>query len=375
MGYGFVPNHLANAREVGTWSYVRHFPAWLVFTNVLRRILPVVVAGGGLRGLPLLLAPEVARTPSPPTQRTGPLPRLRLRPDGQRDGRVFGVRVEGSFAWPAHRQRLATEKFVMNRIPVRKTMRRLPWALVLAPALSCQHAKEPKPATHDPEAQRQLKSLDACGVTSRYLFTDRSPDVPTEQLPAIIFLGHPAPDIQPADHLALVRGKLDEPAVLIWSGLLDGMSRAELNTPVDDMSMWRRNAELFPRMVASYIEQLPIDRERVYLTGFSASGVHAWMLAYDRPELYAGVVVLSATASPVQIQKKLDRGVRLVTVVVRAEQDLRGTNRTVELTTCRRIEALNPHSKCILEDDQTHAGVKRRWAERLNYVLGLATGR
>ncbi len=254
-------------------------------------------------------------------------------------------------------------------------MRRLLCAPVLVAVLSCQHTKEPKRTTHVLEIQRQLQSIEVCGVTSRYIFTNRTHKTLAEKLPAIVFIGHPAADIQPADHFALVWGKLAEPAVLIWSGLLDGMSEAELNTPVDDESAWRRHSQMFPMMVARYIERLPIDPRRVYLTGYSASGVHAWMLAYDRPELYAGVVVLSATASPVQIQSKLDSSSQLVTVAVRAGRDLGDVNRALELWTGQRIEAMNPRSEWVLKDNETHAGVKRYWADYLNYILGFSNER
>ncbi len=235
----------------------------------------------------------------------------------------------------------------------------------------CQQATEAPPSTgREQEIERQTRSLRIGATTSYYVLSNASEGPTTEQLPAIIFIGHPAPDIHPIDHFSLAWGGFTEPVLLIWSGLLDGMTEAELNTPVEDEATWRRNSKRFPQLVDRYVEVLPVDAERIYLTGFSASGIHAWMLAYDRPELYAGVVAMSAAAHPPQIQENLESGARVVTVVVRADADLLDREtRDLEEKTGAIIDAANRHSRWILEEGQTHAGVKRHWPEHLNYIL------
>lgn len=43
-------------------------------------------------------------------------------------------------------------------------------------------------------------------------------------------------------------------------------------------------------MIESVVETYPIDRRRIYLTGFSMGGVGSWGLAIERPDLFAAVV-------------------------------------------------------------------------------------
>ncbi len=251
-----------------------------------------------------------------------------------------------------------------------KKMRILARLLLLLMVSGCRQHGGPELTVREHEIQPHIKPLRIGRTTAYYVFSNLHVGPKEERLPAIIFLGHPAPEIRPVNHFSLVWGKFREPVVLIWSGILDGLTEAELNTPVEDRKNWRRNSELFPKLVEQYVEALPVDPDRIYLTGFSASGVHAWMLAYDRPELYAGVVAMSAVAYPPQIQENLDSSARVVTVVVRAEQDLRNKeSRNLEGKTGSIIEARNPNSRWIVKEGETHAGVKRHWPEYLNYIL------
>ncbi len=249
-------------------------------------------------------------------------------------------------------------------------MRDIAWLLLLLIGFGCQQAGGSEPAAGAQETQARIQSLRNGSTTSYYVFSNLSRGAKPEKLPAIIFIGHPAPEIRPVDHFSLVWGKFSEPVLLIWSGLLDGMTEAELNTPVEDGEQWGRNSKRFPQLVAHYIETLPVDPERIYLTGFSASAVHAWMLAYDRPTLYAGVVAMSAVAYPPQIQERLESSAEVVTVVVRAEQDMRNEeNRNLEEKTAAVIKAKNSRSKWVLKKGETHSGVRRYWAEYLDYIL------
>ncbi len=251
-----------------------------------------------------------------------------------------------------------------------KRMRDLACLLSLVIGLGCQQGRGLEPTAREQEIQKRIHSLQIGGITSYYVFSNLPQGAMVEKLPAIIFIGHPAPEIRPVDHFSLVWGQFSEPVVVIWSGLLDGMTEVELNTPIEDGKTWRRNSTQFPQLVEQYIEALPVDPERIYLTGFSASGVYAWMLAYDRPALYAGVVAMSAVAYPPQIQERLDSSAQVVTVVVRAEKDvLNEETRKLEERTGEIIEAKNSNSKWVLKKGETHAGVKLHWPRYLNYIL------
>ncbi len=128
--------------------------------------------------------------------------------------------------------------------------------------------------------------------------------------------------------------------------------------------------EQFPKLLDDYKRKLDIDQSRVYLTGFSFAGVYAWMLAYDRPELYAGVVPMSAPSYPRQIQENLDAAREVVTVWVRGEQDDTPPNDLAgELRTGRIIESCNPDSRFVLKTGEGHRDMHKYWRESLQYAI------
>jgi len=94
------------------------------------------------------------------------------------------------------------------------------------------------------------------------------------------------------------------------------------------------------------------------------------MLAYDRLDLYAGVVAMSAISYPEQIQKALKSSESVVTVVVRGEKDAWLMKHLAqEEETGRIIESRNPHSKFVLMRGEDHGSVAAYWVEHLNYIL------
>ncbi len=202
------------------------------------------------------------------------------------------------------------------------------------------------------------------GITSYYVYsgTEVAPD---GKLPTIVFVGHPHES--PFKSLSLFKDRLDEPVLLIWSGLLSDVGK---DRAVDDEVVWARKRQQFLTLLNDYQRRLPVDESRIYLTGFSFAGVYAWMLAYDHPELYAGVVPMSATSYPRQIQEHLEAARTLVTVVVRGEKDhafprgLAGETRTGKM-----IESYNPCSRFVLKAGEGHQDVGRYWREYLQYVL------
>ncbi len=202
------------------------------------------------------------------------------------------------------------------------------------------------------------------GITSYYVYSGT--DTGHEgKLPAIIFIGHPLSS--PFEDLATYKDRFDEPVLLIWSGLVSDL-RKDCRTA--DETVWARKRQQFLTLLDDYKRKLRLDDDRIYLTGFSAAGVYAWMLAYDHPELYAGVVPMSAPSFPPQIQEHLEAAKTLVTVVVRGEkddtppQDLAG-----EMRTGRIIESSNPGSRFVLKPGEGHRDMHKYWRENLQYVL------
>jgi hypothetical protein len=207
------------------------------------------------------------------------------------------------------------------------------------------------------------------GITSYYVYsgTDAHYD---GKLPAIIFIGHPLSSPLKkgsAYNPSTYKGRFDEPVLVIWSGLMSDLKK---DSHPEDEIVWARKRQQFSTLLGDYQRKLPIDANRIYLTGFSGAGVCAWMLAYDHPELYAAVVPMSATSHPRQIQENLEAAKRVVTVVVRGDKDdspprdLAGETRTGRI-----IESYHPSSRFILKEGEDHHDVRKYWRENLQYVL------
>lgn len=202
------------------------------------------------------------------------------------------------------------------------------------------------------------------GITSYYIYPefDGSHD---EKLPVIIFVGHPL--VSPKKRLRTFKDKFNEPVLLIWSGLLSDISD---DTLVEDQAVWAKKRQQFSNLLNHYQKRFNLDRNRIYLTGFSFSAVYAWMLAYDRPEQYSAVVAMSAVSYPPQIQENLNVAKSVITVVVRGEKDDAFPRRLdQEKETGRIIESYNRHSKFILKEGEEHSEVDKYWLEYLKYIL------
>jgi erythromycin esterase-like protein/dienelactone hydrolase len=202
------------------------------------------------------------------------------------------------------------------------------------------------------------------GVTSYYVYSGTGPDH-RGKLPVIILIGHPLS--RPSQDLSTLKNQSDEPVLLVWSGLMTGLP---LDCPVDNEAVWAEKRQQFLKLLDDYKKKLNIDTDRIYLTGFSAAGVHAWMLAYDRPELYAAVVPMSAPSYPRQIQEHLEAGRAVVTVWVRGEKDdTPPRDLAAEKRTGRIVESYNPRSRFVLKPGEGHRDMHKYWRENLQYVL------
>lgn len=206
------------------------------------------------------------------------------------------------------------------------------------------------------------------GVTS-YCFEPENPQSERGALPVLICIGNEY--FQP-DRIAPFVHQLGEPVILIWCGLLTNLAD---DTQVDDPVIWEKKRLEFRNLLKRYQEIPGFDEHRVYLTGFSFTGAYAWMLAYDDPQQYAGLVVMSAVCYPKQIQERLEAAKTLPTVVVRGEKDkLFMLHRADEERTGRTIESLNRDSRFIIKPGEGHSEMTNYWAENLRYILQFKRG-
>lgn len=201
------------------------------------------------------------------------------------------------------------------------------------------------------------------GVKSYYAYSNMESGS-KEGLPVIIIIDHPLGGCTSPERFAV---KFDEPVLLIWCKLLDDLDH---DTLVDDNTVWQKKRQVFLTLFQGYKDRFGFDERRVYLTGFSTTGIYAWMLAYDRPDLYVGVVAMSAFSYPQQIQQNLESGESIVTVVVVGQNDPMFLRRDEqERQRGRVIESRNPHSKFVLMQGEDHRSIEKYWLEYLDYVL------
>jgi hypothetical protein len=208
-----------------------------------------------------------------------------------------------------------------------------------------------------------LSNVTINGVKSYYTYSNLESGS-KEGLPAIIIIGHPS------DRRASIKRFIDqfnEPVLLIWCELLDDLRN---DTLIDDNAVWQRKKQDFLTSFKGYKDYFRFHEKRVYLTGFSFAGAYAWMLAYDRPDLYSGVVAMSAVSYPKQLQQNLESSKSVVTVVVRGWNDHAFPKRLEqERKTGHVIESRNPHSKFVLKQGESHGSVEKYWLEYLNHIL------
>ena len=67
------------------------------------------------------------------------------------------------------------------------------------------------------------------------------------------------------------------------------------------MSNWTREIEPLTQLIQQVLHERPIDRDRIYLTGYSMGGYGAWALAIDDPNQFAAVVPIAGGGDPEQV--------------------------------------------------------------------------
>lgn len=189
-------------------------------------------------------------------------------------------------------------------------------------------------------------------------------DGPREGLPVVLCLGN---KLEKRDVLNQFVGRLGEPVTLIRCDLLSNLRD---DTQLDDPIVWDQKRREFLGLFSRYREILRFDERRVYLTGSGFAGAYAWMLAYDQPGQYAGVVAVSAPSYPKPIQERLEAARVVVTVVLlREKKEWLLKHRAEEERTGRLIQSLNPGSKFSIQSMEGRAETAKYWVENVRYVL------
>ena len=65
-------------------------------------------------------------------------------------------------------------------------------------------------------------------------------------------------------------------------------------TPIDE----RWDIDILSALVDYILDELPVDRQRVYLTGLSLGGFATWELALRRPEVFAAIAPICGHGKP-----------------------------------------------------------------------------
>jgi poly(3-hydroxybutyrate) depolymerase len=122
---------------------------------------------------------------------------------------------------------------------------------------------------------------------------------------------------------------------------------------------------------------LPIDPDRVYVPGHSATSRWAWQLAYDRPDLIAGVVGMAAGMTPV-VRERFDSAPEVTTVIVRGGRDAWFAPLTRlrhhELATGEQVNASNPNSRWVLLENETHSSILAYLPDYCDYIMQFRRG-
>lgn len=212
-----------------------------------------------------------------------------------------------------------------------------------------------------------LDRLPIKGSASFYRCSE-SGDSLQEGRPVIICLGN---KLDTPDVLTQFVGRLGEPVTLIWCDLLSNLGD---DTQLDDPVVWDKKRREFMRLFSRYREILRFDERRVYLTGSGFAGAYAWMLAYDQPGQYAGVVAVSAPSYPKPIQERIAAAKNVVTIAVfREQQEWLVKHRAEEERTGRLIESQNPLSKFSIKSMKGRAELTKCWVENMRYALRFRT--
>jgi dienelactone hydrolase len=192
------------------------------------------------------------------------------------------------------------------------------------------------------------------------------------QFPLVVRVGHPRVLDQQRFELARLERELDarEPVAFLTTDVL-ALSLTSDRCHVDDAELLARVPSLFDATLDNALATLPIDRDRIYLTGFSFDGVWAWILGFARPDQYAAIAPLSAVSYPGPISGRPANGTALPVCALRGARDhMYPGRRDQEEHTGREMTTANPNSVFRILPDVDHGGVSDHSAECWRWLLG-----
>ncbi len=149
---------------------------------------------------------------------------------------------------------------------------------------------------HAEESRDEFSATVTKEVGAHYLIVKPADFDPQQKYPLIIFL-----------HGSGERG--DDIAKVKIHGPFKTVKKLELpiivvapQAPADE----RWDIDMLSALLDRVLERLPVDRERVYLTGLSLGGFGTWDLAIRRPEVFAAIAPICGVGKPSQAAKLKD---------------------------------------------------------------------
>lgn len=181
------------------------------------------------------------------------------------------------------------------------------------------------------------------------------------RMPTVIRMGHPTDSKRRhKDRLLDLWDHMGRPAntVLIETDVLERFAGLSVDAPPITATVPKLFAEFIRSLAA--VDSL-VDPDRIYLFGFSFDGVWALILGLSQPDLYAGVVALSAITFPTPIAGRPENGANLPLCILRGANDhIYPRRREQEEETGRKLVGSNPGSRFRILPNVSHTGV---WSE------------
>ena len=158
----------------------------------------------------------------------------------------------------------------------------------LAQSLSLLISISNCPAAWAAETAEHFETTITKQVASEYLVVKPTGFDPHEDYPLLIFLhgrGEQGPDLSKVK----IHGPFKKVAELQLPVIL-----VAPQSPLDEF--W--DVDMLDALTEELIDQLPVDEDRVYLTGLSMGGTATWELAVRRPERFAAIVPICGRSVP-----------------------------------------------------------------------------
>jgi predicted peptidase len=148
-------------------------------------------------------------------------------------------------------------------------------------------------STRAEESRDEFSATVTKEVSAQYLVVNPTDFDPQQKYPLIIFLhgsGERGDDLE--------KVKIHGPFKTVEELKLPFIIVAP-QSPADE----RWDIDMLSALVDRLLETLPVDRDRVYLTGLSLGGFGTWDLAIRRPEVFAAIAPICGVGKPSQAAK------------------------------------------------------------------------